>query len=263
MPRAVILTAISVEYQAVRHHLNNLQTEQDSQGTRYQRGEFLANGQKWEVGIAQTGAGNIVATRQTKAAIDYFKPDVILFVGIAGGIKDVRIGDVVAATEVYNYELGKIEEQMRYRPKSEKSTHQLVEIAKHEAESPEWLERLSSIQSSQPPNVFVKPIASGEKVVASTGSELFKSLRANFSDAVAVEMEGYGFLHATFADPNIQAIVIRGISDLIDGKNDASIESEEIRQERASRHASAFAFQILSEFKFMTQAVPRRANRSN
>jgi hypothetical protein len=62
-------------------------------------------------------------------------------------------------------------------------------------------------------------------------------------------MEGYGFLSAAFAYPNIQAIVIRGISDLIDGKNDDAIEPEQIRQEKASFHASAFAFEILSKLE--------------
>jgi hypothetical protein len=65
-------------------------------------------------------------------------------------------------------------------------------------------------------------------------------------------MEGFGFLSAAFAYPDIKAIVIRGISDLIESKNDDSPESgqepEQIRQERASHHASAFAFEILARF---------------
>ncbi len=62
-------------------------------------------------------------------------------------------------------------------------------------------------------------------------------------------MEGFGFLSAAFAYPNIKAIVIRGISDLIEGKNDDFLESERDRQEKSSAHASAFAFEILAKLQ--------------
>lgn len=165
-------------------------------------------------------------------------------------IKDVAIGDVVAATDVYGYESAKAGEQVFTRPKLGKSAHALVQRAKSEAKKGEWLKRLSSSPASQP-RVFVAPIAAGEKVVASRQSEVFQLLRASYNDAIAVEMEGFGFLSAAFAYPNIKAIVIRGISDLIEGKNDDSVEPEEIRQEKASHHASAFAFEILAKLQMI------------
>jgi nucleoside phosphorylase len=118
MPRAVILTALPVEYLAVRAHLSDLREEVHSQGTVYERGQFLAEGQSWEVGIVEVGPGNPSAAVEAERAIGYFSPDVIFFVGVAGGIKDVTIGDVVAATEVYSYEFGKAGETFQMRPKS-------------------------------------------------------------------------------------------------------------------------------------------------
>jgi nucleoside phosphorylase len=249
MPRAVILTALPVEYLAVRNHLTNPQEETHPQGTIYERGNFVANGQSWEVGIAEVGAGNAGAAVEAERAIAYFKPDILFFVGIAGGIKDVAIGDVVAATDVYGYELGKAEEQQFFtRPKAGKSAYALVQRAKSEARKGEWLQRLANSPTSQP-RVFVAPIAAGEKVIASRQSDIFRLLRASYNDAIAVEMEGFGFLSAVFAYPDIKAIVIRGISDLVEGKNDDSIEPERVRQEKASHHASAFAFEILSKLE--------------
>lgn len=248
MPRAVILTALPVEYLAVRSHLTELQEEMHPQGAIYERGKFSTDNQVWEVGIAEVGAGNAGAAVEAERAITHFKPDILFFVGIAGGIKDVVIGDVVIATDVYGYESGKIGEQFSPRPKAGKSAYALVQRAKREAGKIDWLQRLTSSPTSQP-RVFVAPIAAGEKVITSKESDVFNLIRASYNDAVAVEMEGFGFLSATFAYPNIKAVVIRGISDLIEGKNDDSVEPEEVRQEKASHHASAFAFELLAKLQ--------------
>ncbi|EKU98202.1 nucleoside phosphorylase [Leptolyngbya sp. PCC 7375] len=251
MPLAVILTALPVEYLAVRKHLTDLKEEMHPQGTIYERGQFVTVSQQWEVGIAEVGAGNAGAAVEAERALNYFKPDVLFFVGIAGGIKDVDIGDVVAATKVYGYESGKVSEDgFAPRPALGQATYAVIQRAKSEARKGEWVERLHNATSAKP-QVFVAPIAAGEKVIASRESELFQFLRTSYNDAIAVEMEGYGFLQAAFAYPGIQTLVIRGISDLIEDKNadDPEKGNEENRQERASQNASAFAFEVLSKLE--------------
>lgn len=106
------------------------------------------------------------------------------------------------------------------------------------------MERLNSYDIQNPPCVLVKPIAAGEKVVASTESNIYQFLRNNYGDAVAVEMEGRGLLQATRANQQVSALIIRGISDLIDGKSKADAKGS---QEIAARNASAFAFEILAK----------------
>ncbi|MEQ8975555.1 MAG: SUMF1/EgtB/PvdO family nonheme iron enzyme [Coleofasciculus sp. C1-SOL-03] len=255
MPSAVVLTALPVEYLAVRTHLTDLQEEMHPQGTIYERGIFIANGHEWEVGIVEVGAGNAGAAVEAERAIAYFQPNILFFVGIAGGIKDVEIGHVVVATDIYGYESGKVGEQFFTRPKAEKSAYALVQRARAEARKGEWLQRLTNSPSPQP-CVRVAPIAAGEKVIASRQSDIFQFLRASYNDAIAVEMEGFGFLSAAFAYPDIQAIVIRGISDLIEGKNDDAIEPEQVRQEKASLHASAFAFEVLAKLQIKETDKP-------
>jgi nucleoside phosphorylase len=242
-PRAVILTAIAVEYKAVRAFLVNPKEEVHSGGTVYERGQFATNGQLWEVGIVEVGAGNTGAAMEAERAIAYFKPSVVLFVGVAGGIKDVALGDVVAATKVYGYESGKANDKFEPRPDVGLSTYNLIQRAMAEAKKPDWLQRLKSIPNPEP-SVYVAPIAAGEKVVASSKSWLWNFLRSNYGDAVAVEMEGRGLLQATHANQQVSALIIRGISDLIDGKSEADKAGW---QKIAARHASAFAFEVLAK----------------
>ncbi|MEO6892000.1 MAG: hypothetical protein ABI324_23690, partial [Ktedonobacteraceae bacterium] len=97
------------------------------------------------------------------------------------------------------------------------------------------------------PRVFVAPIAAGDSIIASTRSSLWKFLRANYSDAIAVEMEGYGFLQAARANSQLEALSIRGISDLINNKH--LVDAKNI-QGVAAQHASAFAFELLAKVDY-------------
>src|SRR5215469_8266580 len=107
-PRAVIVTVIKSEYQAVRTHLRDLREEEFSR-TAYEHGKFFFSGERvWDVLLLETGfeAGraNAVTARETGKAIRYFKPLLVIYVGLAAGIRGTKVGDVVMATKVYGYE---------------------------------------------------------------------------------------------------------------------------------------------------------------
>ena len=247
MPGAVILTAIPVEYKAVRAHLKDLQEKVHPEGTIYEIGKFSLDGRSWQVALAEIGAGGVDAAVETKRAIDYFKPEVLLFVGVAGGIKDVKLGDVVAATKIYGYESGKVvEKAFLPRPNVGLVSYRLEQRAKAEARKDDWLKRIKVPVSQASPQALVGALLAGEKVVASTKSKIYQLFRDSYSDALAVEMEGHGVLKAVRANPEINALIVRGISDLIDKKSEADTAGS---QEIAARHASAFAFQVLAKLE--------------
>ncbi|MEQ8465701.1 5'-methylthioadenosine/S-adenosylhomocysteine nucleosidase family protein, partial [Coleofasciculus sp. E1-EBD-02] len=175
-----------------------------------------------------------------------FQPNVILFVGVAGGLKDVKLGDVVAATKVYGYESGKVVETFQPRPNVSQVSYRMEQRARAEARKEEWLQRIQGSSSDLEPKAWVGAIAAGDKVVASTRSEVYQQLRQNYGDALAVEMESHGVLKALRANPEINALIIRGISDMIEGKGNADDAGF---QKIAAQNASAFAFEILAKLK--------------
>jgi len=241
--KAVILTALPAEYKAVRTHLSTLKEVRHPQGTVYEVGHFACPGDlAWEVAIVEIGSGNANAAFETERAIAFFQPSALLFVGVAGGIKDVHLLDVVAATKVYGYESGKEDVTFLPRPDVGESSYSLIQRARAQARNITWRMRLPTGHPESAPQVVVAPIAAGEKVVASTRSATRTFLRAAYSDAVAVEMEGHGCLRASHANQQVATLIVRGISDLIDRKADSDSEGY---QAHAAASAAAFAFDVL------------------
>src|SRR5258708_12339256 len=107
LPHAVILTALPVEYEAVRAHLKDTR-EKVHEGTIYELGQFQSGDQSWEVAIAEIGMGNAGAASAAERAVACFKPQLVLFVGAAGGLKAVQLGDVVAPKQAYRSHYGNV-----------------------------------------------------------------------------------------------------------------------------------------------------------
>jgi len=213
-PIVVILTALPVEYAAVRRHLTDIREEVHPERTVYERGIFSSGTAKLDVAIVEVGAGNTRSAVEGERALQHYRPTVALFVGVAGGLKDVQIGDVVAASRVYGYESGKANDEFALRADVTRSSYGLEQRARAEGKKSDWLQRRAIAGAATPPRVFVGPIAAGEKVVASVRSQTFRFLRENYGDALAVEMEGRGFLESVHASESVMGLVIRGISDL-------------------------------------------------
>jgi len=240
----VVLTALEVEYRAVRAHLEDPRVVQAERGALFELGVFREGAGERSVAIHMTGPGNPGAAVSVERAVALFAPRAGLFVGVAGGRKDVALGDVVAADAVYDYETGKdTESGFLPRQKTYQSAYGLVQLARLVAAGDAWQRRIRSGDAAPRPYAHVKPLAAGGRVVAHHHSDVGLRLAASAGDALAVDMEGFGFLAGAYVNQQLDALVIRGISDLLGDKGEAH---DERWQPVASRNAAAFAFELIS-----------------
>src|SRR6266478_702514 len=126
----LILTALGLEFTGVRSHLNNLRRVIHPKGTQYEVGEFQNKQLQSSVAIVECGAGNVAAAIEAERAISFFQSKNALFVGVAGAIKDAKLGDVVCGTKVYQYESGKAADTFLTRPQVLQSAYPLVQACR-------------------------------------------------------------------------------------------------------------------------------------
>jgi nucleoside phosphorylase len=253
-PRAVMLTALEVEYQQLLKQFERTEECVLANGLKYRTGQLAAADRSqfdghWEVLLARSSAGNVNAAVVAMELIHLFEARIAIFVGVAGGLKEeVRLGDVVVADRVFYYETVKIKEDMQWRPQIGRPTRRILNHAEFEANELRWLKRVLPKAPRPRPQVHIEPIVAGEKVLTNSQSELAQFIRQHCNKAVAIEMEGHGFLEAIYQS-GIEGLVVRGISDHLDDKNSAVHGDDKLRQAQSSAHAVAFALEVLSRLR--------------
>lgn len=240
-----MITALNLERKAVRAHLDAVQVETAS-GMAADLGTNASRaGQR--VAIIETGPGNVDSAVMAARAEEAFRPTYIVMMGVAGGVKDVSIGDVVASSKVYWIEGGKTDARFKPRPGFAPISPELLQLARAVAADGTWLTRGKTPAGPWPaaqraPQALVAPIVVGEKVVADRASDSALLVSESYSDAVAIDMEDFGALRGGAATERTKVIAIRGISDLLTAKSSADAGGS---QEIAAANAAAFLFDLL------------------
>ncbi|NBE99701.1 5'-methylthioadenosine/S-adenosylhomocysteine nucleosidase [Nonomuraea sp. KC401] len=239
MSPVVILTALDLEYQAVREKLVGPRLHRHSQGTLFEVGRLAAG--RGEVVLAHVGKGNLSAGVLAERAIAEFRPAALLFVGVAGALHThIALGDVVVATHVYAFHGGTSEDDgFKSRPRVWETSHAADQIAQHLHRAGSWTRDLDPR-----PEVHFGPIAAGEVVLNSRLSEYAHWIREHYNDACAIEMEGAGVAQAGHLN-QVPVVVIRGISDRADGTKETT--DREQWQPRAVANAATFAAALAEE----------------
>lgn len=246
MNTIVIQTALALEQQAVVSKLINVNDyEHPISKTIYKVGNYISNGNELQIVVGRTNQTNINAAIETERVIQHFNPTYLFFLGVAGGLKDVNVGDIVIGTDVIGYERGKEKEEFLSRPQFGFASYELEQKAVSFANSEKWKSQSAILLEKKfHDEILALPgtIASGEKVVGSIKAPLYLFLKKHCSHALAVEMEGLGFLEACRPYPLIKSLIVRGISDLVDGKENADKEGS---QPYASKNATEFLFGLI------------------
>ncbi|MBK8565943.1 MAG: 5'-methylthioadenosine/S-adenosylhomocysteine nucleosidase [Saprospiraceae bacterium] len=243
-----LLTPILVEHNAIMAHLPAL-SEQMIDGNRYLLGSFEGKFHSFNVITHQSGSKNENTALATERIIRQFNPLIVILAGVAGGVKDVEIGDLVIGTKYYGYEFGKVTPTgFAARPESGQYSKELLTLAQSVAGNGNWRKRAKNATESK---VVFGAIAAGNKVIAATDSDAYRLLKQTYNDTTAIEMEAIGFGQAMQSYPSIRFLNVRGISDLLDGKSKSDVGGS---QELAAAHMAAFVFELLyqldiSQFK--------------
>jgi nucleoside phosphorylase len=238
----LMLTPLQLEYNRVRRFLTEIEEPYYQGNAAYEVGRFVGKHHSYRVVLCQPGMYNTDMALATERAISQFKPQLAFLIGIAGGVKDVSIADVVIADKIYSYESGKEDGdgQFKARPEVGAMSEHLLARCQHLERQGNWKQRC--LDGAHNAHIVIGPIAAGDKVVASSDNPTFQRIKTYLNDTKALEMEAYGFAQALAPHRQIHGLVIRGISDLCEGK---AHTDQQNWQPVAADHAAAVAFTLL------------------
>ncbi|MGW1912380.1 5'-methylthioadenosine/S-adenosylhomocysteine nucleosidase family protein [Streptomyces sp. NPDC002076] len=234
-PTVLVLTALALEYAAVRAHIKGRKDRpHPGNGTFVEVGHLP--GTPWQVAAAELGEGARNTAALTASLIGWLRPEAVLFVGVAGSLKeDIALGDVVVGTKVYGIHGGKqTTDGLLIRPEAWHGSHALLSAAR------------AAVRDLPDVRAHFKPIATADVVLADAESEIARHVREHYNDAAAFEMEGAGAAHAAHLEGR-QALVVRGISDQANAAK--AVADAGGSQERAATQAAAVAVAVLHKYR--------------
>ncbi len=218
-PVMAILGAFEQEIILLEDELTDAR-EKIIEGIRFVSGQLSGK----RVVIAFTGIGKVNAAMTTTLLIEHFKPDKIIFTGIAGAVnRQLQPGDIVIAEKTAHHDMGTLWPEGLFHkgvknrlngwknPVFFDGDEQLLKLAERAAQQVE-LRSIRIISGQRSPKVVKGVVVTGDSFIASADKcdELRKKLNAD-----AVEMEGAAFAQLCF-QRGIGYLVIRSISDNAD-----------------------------------------------
>lgn len=226
-----IITAVEVETKAVKR-LNEkwdiLYKENDP--TVYFNTQFQKDGRIIKVITAQQSEmGMAAASTLASKILQHFKPKYIIMVGIAAGIgKDKNFGDIIVASDVWNYSSGKYvaknesDDLLSFEPDPKSLSLDPMLRGKL---SIDYSQILFDIKSkwqddiSTELKIIMGPLACGSAVVANE-KIVQQLIQAHSRKTVGLDMESYGMFYTAQNSSGIKAIpiCIKSICDFADSK---------------------------------------------
>jgi nucleoside phosphorylase len=228
-----IITILEEEYEAVLRLLKRVRRVKGSATLSNQHAWVVGEIDSPEVALPYSVAlamsprpGTNAAVIVTMNTIQAFDPRCILAVGVAGGLGDLALGDVVVANRICSYGYGKTDRGFHPRHDMDSPTDAALTSAARTLTTlrPDWYSNLAK-ELDQPdefrrlaPQIVVGQVASGDKIVDDAAAAFSASIRQRRPKLQAVEMEGGGAAAAIQDICEMQRVsfaMIRGISDLL------------------------------------------------
>jgi nucleoside phosphorylase len=260
-----VLTIIDEEFAAARELLA---LPANIIGTSYYVAQLRDDRTYATVLTQSAGRTNTTAEQATIDLIERFRPHFLILLGIAGGVGEGSLGDVILADVIEYYEYIKLidgQELTRREPHDQPSEHLRIDFARP-VQYEDWLEApLLAERPGEPatrkdrPAVRTENLAVGEKLLADKDSQFQKNVLTKLSHCKAVDMESYGFLKAIFharrsVHYNPMGLVIRGISDPVDSPQNQRIR--DAWRSHAAKVAVAYGRSVVNR---VLQVYPRGA----
>jgi adenosylhomocysteine nucleosidase len=248
-PVTGVLGAFAEEIHLLEQHLTERQ-ETRILGLRFLTGRI--GGRK--IVLALSGVGKVNAAMTTTLLIEHFKPNELIFTGVAGALSpDLQPGDIIIGTKTSQHDYGwltdgGIENKSAHNPINGKrnpvffpADPSLLELARLSAKRVEF-EKINTGDGQRTPKVIEGIIATGDVFVASATrrAEICKRVGAD-----AVEMEGAAVAQICW-ELGVPCIVIRSISDLADER---AIKDCKLFYKVAAHNSSGLVEKMLTELK--------------
>ena len=216
------ITDLSIIHEAFQACLTDVKKISSPWGVVSAKGLFLTENYSWDIVMVQVDSGNGSGILDIERAVSSLSPKVVLSLGLAGGVKDVRIGDVVVATKVYS------------SPDIQIPTNSLLLKAQAIAQKDRWLRWVKPAVSQPVPYVVVAPMANTHTPDPLT----LDLLRRRFNDIVAIDSARYSLVQNSYA-----SLTIRGICEEI------FVPKESKAQKRVAQYVSAFVCELLTNLE--------------
>jgi nucleoside phosphorylase/tetratricopeptide (TPR) repeat protein len=259
----LIITALPLERDAVVVRLEN---RRDRSVAGYSIHEGAVGKCMVAVALADK-MGNVNSATVATALIYALRPQSVLLVGIAAGLRKQsarpnapdarRLGDVLVAEQIVAYEPAKMgASSVERRPDFHRASARLFRITR-ELRADEWN---ASIRIARPPEgsqawlpaAYSGPVLSGEKVVANAA--FLSEVRQICPTAIGLEMEGFGVASACHqASPPVDFLLIKAVCDFADE------HKADDWQPYAADVAAAFASCLISRVATMPMSADESA----
>jgi nucleoside phosphorylase len=259
-----ILTPLADEFRPLRSALQaaakrEKRIQNDGTVMTYYRYDIVADAGRTYSVVAtfMPRMGNDSAAIATFHVINDWRPKYIVLTGVAGGLdrKDVSLGDVVIADEVFRFDRRRKERDAEtvWAPNAYPTDRVLLNRASalllEDDKMAMWARdcRTAFAEVNREPEGCVGNLACGDAVVDS--QKLKTELKRLNRTLTAIEMEGGGFIEAIINQTAVaKALVVRGISDFAADKSTTDSDTCNWRG-FAARNAATFVVRFIQQFQ--------------